>query len=464
MTRSLPSSTDASVQELAGRMLALRGDRDALVSADLSSETSAALAAQGFENLAARATVFWHRRNESRLMAGFGRVLELRGTPDSTLEDAAAQIRALSATARAATLELARPRIFGGARFTARGSRHDPAWSAFGGWQFVVPEVLLSINADLVAASLTLHLPAHESVEELVGRVRRSLTHAFAERPEPQAGAVARSSHTGTDGSAWKASVATAIGEIAAGRYRKVVLARQVPVPLSATSPQIGEVLARLASRYPSCFVFKHHAGAMDWVGASPELLASLDNGVVRAASLAGTRPRSQDPDADVRLAHELWNDPKERSEHAFVAAALHEAFTPLCTEVHAPAQPEIMTIANLHHLYTPFHGNVRKGVTILDVVQRLHPTPAVGGAPRAEALEAIDRLEDMDRGWYAGPIGWLDFEGAGEFAVALRSGLISSDEALLFAGGGIVAGSDPTRELAETDLKLRPLREALGG
>jgi len=464
LTRSLPSSIDESATELAARLLALCGGRAALVSIDLSPETSRALAAQRFESLAARATVLWHRRNESRLMAGFGRALEIRGEPDSTLEAAALEIRTLSSSARAATLELARPRLFGGARFTARGSRRDPAWSAFGGWQFVVPEVLLSIHGDLVAASLTLRVPAHESVDDLAARVRRAIANAFEEHPEPQTESATEARHTGAGGSAWESSVATAIGEIAAGRYRKVVLARQVPVPLSGATPPVGEVLGRLATRYPSCFVFKHQAGSSNWVGASPELLASLDNGVVRAASLAGTRPRSQDPDADVRLAHELWNDPKERSEHAFVAAALHEAFTPLCTEVHAPAQPEIMTIANLHHLYTPFHGNVREGVTILDVVQRIHPTPAVGGAPRAEALEAIDRLEDMDRGWYAGPIGWLDFDGAGEFAVALRSGLISRDEALLFAGGGIVAGSDPARELAETELKLRPLREALGG
>jgi isochorismate synthase len=464
MTRSLPSSIDDSARGLAARMLVLRGDRTTLVSVDLSPATCRALAALGFESFTARATVLWHRRNDSRLMAGFGRAVELRGDPEATLEDATSKIRELSSNSRAATVRLARPRLFGGARFTANGSHHDPVWSAFGGWQLVVPEVLLSTDGDVVAASLTLRLAAHDSVENITARVRCALANAFGKRTPPEPDPVRLANHRGADGSAWKSSVATAIEEIADGKYRKVVLARQVPVPLSVDTPHIGEVLARLAHRYPSCFVFKHHAGGSDWVGASPELLASLDNGVVRAASLAGTRPRSPDPDADVRLAHELWNDPKERSEHAFVAAALHEAFTPLCTEVFAPAQPEIMTIANLHHLYTPFNGNVRDGVTILDVVQRIHPTPAVGGAPRCEALEAIDRLEEMDRGWYAGPIGWLDFAGNGEFAVALRSGLINQEETLLFAGAGIVAGSDPVRELAETDLKLRPLREALGG
>jgi len=122
------------------------------------------------------------------------------------------------------------------------------------------------------------------------------------------------------------------------------------------------------------------------------------------------------------------------------------------------------MSIANIHHLHTPFEGQAHEGIGILDVVAALHPTPAVGGAPRAEALDAIDRLESMDRGWYAGPIGWTDLAGDGEFAVALRSGLVSDFEAVLFAGAGIVDGSVPEREFAETELKLRPLREALFG
>ncbi|MGH2634487.1 MAG: isochorismate synthase, partial [Tepidiformaceae bacterium] len=349
-------------------------------------------------------------------------------------------------------------------RFAPGGSVRDSAWRAFGGWQFVLPEIFVAMEDGRASATLTLQLSATDSECEIGAKVHQALIAPFNVRPVGQPAAADARLGRALSPDAWQAAVAAAIGEIRAGQYRKVVLARRAAERRDRCAASIGDVLTRLGTRYPACFVFKFATEGSDWIGASPELLGSVDGEVVRAASLAGTRRRSDDPRIDERLAAELLSDPKERSEHDFVAAAMREALTPLCCELRAPDGPRVMSIANIHHLSTPFEGQVREGIGILDVIAALHPTPAVGGSPRREAVEAIDRLEGMDRGWYAGPIGWADADGNGEFAVALRSGLVSSGEAMLFAGAGIVDGSEPHREFAETELKLQPLREALFG
>jgi isochorismate synthase EntC len=159
-----------------------------------------------------------------------------------------------------------------------------------------------------------------------------------------------------------------------------------------------------------------------------------------------------------------LLESAKDRSEHAVVVRALREALAAVCSEVSAPDAPALLSVRNVHHLYTPVTGALANGSCLLDIVARLHPTPAVGGFPSQTALRFIREREDLDRGWYAAPVGWLDRHGEGEFAMALRSALIAGSEASLFAGCGIMADSDPEQEYAESWLKLRPVLSALGG
>jgi isochorismate synthase len=185
--------------------------------------------------------------------------------------------------------------------------------------------------------------------------------------------------------------------------------------------------------------------------------------GLATTMALAGSFGRGSTDADDAALGNRLLSDPKERSEHAFVVEALRAGLAEVSTRVIADAEPRLRKLANLQHLLTPVHGQLAPGRTILDVVDRLHPTPAVGGSPREPALELIREREDLDRGWYAGPIGWLNRAGEGEFVVGLRSALLRSSEATLFAGCGIVAESDPAAELAESNWKLRPMLAALG-
>jgi isochorismate synthase len=261
----------------------------------------------------------------------------------------------------------------------------------------------------------------------------------------------------------WKAIVHQVEHNLRRGELGKVVLARQVQVEGQASfDPAV--VLDRLRADYGDCFVFAVARGERCFLGASPERLVRLRDGSIRATCLAGSIARGATPEEDQRLGAELMASAKDRAEHEFVVRAICEALADVCGEQLPSGEPSLMKLRNVQHLFTPIVGRVAVGCDILDLVSRLHPTPAMGGVPREPALDMIRRFEGMARGWYAAPVGWMDARGEGEFAVAIRSALLHGAEASLFAGCGIVAGSDPDREYAESCLKLRPVLAALGG
>lgn len=263
------------------------------------------------------------------------------------------------------------------------------------------------------------------------------------------------------DADTWRAGVAEAAAAIRAGWLEKVVLAREVraraPAPFDADA-----AIRRLRDAYPSCHVFALWRRDRVFLGASPERLVRLEGRTVAAAVVAGSIARGDDPAADAAQRARLQASAKDRAEHAVVGRALREGLAELCDDVSGPAGPEVLTVSNVHHLHTPLAARLREGRTLLDLVARLHPTPAVGGAPREEALAFLREHERLDRGWYAAPVGWLGRDGGGEFAVALRSALVRGAEASLYAGCGVMGDSDPAEEYAESALKLRPMRAAL--
>jgi menaquinone-specific isochorismate synthase len=246
------------------------------------------------------------------------------------------------------------------------------------------------------------------------------------------------------------------------GRIDKAVVSRQVR--LRASHPvDVPAVLRRLAAEAPETTVFAVTRGPRTFLGATPELLVSLRGRDVRTMAMAGSTRRGGDVASDSSLATAMLQSDKEREEHAIVVTSLRDALAPITSRLDVAVGPEVAPHRYVQHLVPTMTGRLREPRDVIDLAARLHPTPAVGGAPRDLALELIAEEESHERGWYAGPLGWLDRHGNGDFVVALRSGVIEGPEATLFAGCGIVADSDPDREWDESSAKLLSLSTALG-
>ena len=264
-------------------------------------------------------------------------------------------------------------------------------------------------------------------------------------------------------------AVAGAAERIRAGSLRKVVLARTLLVD-AERALDAKQLLWRLRAVDPDCYAFASPEPPPDLappggllVGASPELLVVRRGREVRATPLAGSAPRFGDFKRDQISAARLVSSEKDREEHEVVVEDVARVLAGYCDGLTRPMEPELMGTANVWHLATPFAGRLHDpSVTALDLVAALHPTPAVCGTPREEAREALSQLEPIDRGCYAGPVGWVDADGDGEWAIALRCAEITGTTARLFAGAGIVADSVPEEELDETEAKFRALLDSL--
>ena len=222
--------------------------------------------------------------------------------------------------------------------------------------------------------------------------------------------------------------------------------------------PDVARLLATLRSTYPACATVGVSIGTTSFVAATPERLVAVAGDRLHTAALAGSAPRHADPAIDAALGQGLLTSPKERSEHAVVVDAIDHALQRLGMVDHHPADPVLLRLHGIQHLHTPIDARLPRGIGLFDVVGALHPTPAVAGHPGGRSAELRSTHEGMDRGWFASPVGWLDSSGDGEFRVALRSALITDVETTLYAGAGVVRGSDPSRELLETDVKLGAL------
>jgi menaquinone-specific isochorismate synthase len=258
-------------------------------------------------------------------------------------------------------------------------------------------------------------------------------------------------------GASWALVVERAVKRITAGELDKVVLARDLVAEL-AEPLDVRAALDRLAERYPACWTF-HVDG---WFGATPEMLVRQERGLVTSRVLAGTIRRTGDDAHDLALAAALARSSKDLEEHEFAVRSVAEALAPYCSSMNVPESPFVLHLPNVMHLATDVTGVLEDRTTSLGLAAALHPTAAVGGTPTADAVALIHELEGMERGRYAGPVGWLDAAGDGEWGIALRSAEYAGKRVRLFAGCGIVADSDPEAELAEAAAKFVPVRDAL--
>ena len=262
----------------------------------------------------------------------------------------------------------------------------------------------------------------------------------------------------------YRAAVSGGLAAIASGAVNKIVLARAQDMRADAPLHPL-RLLNGLRERFPGCYSFSVANGrGHSFIGASPERLVRVSKGVLETEALAGSAPRGQSASADAAFGAGLLASEKDQREHQHVIASIRRRLEPLGLVLDFPTEPALRKLANVQHLHTPVSAALPAGVTLLAALAQLHPTPAVGGTPRESAVARIRELETFSRGLYAGAIGWVNARGGGEFLVGIRSALIAGETARIYAGAGIVAGSDLEREFAETELKFAALRDALRG
>jgi len=349
-----------------------------------------------------------------------------------------------------------RPRLLAALAFDGRRAPRGP-WEGWGCGQLLLPCLLFVRDGEVNGVVVAPGVPPQQLSATLTAIVAAAATPDIL--PAPVDWRVAHE----LDRPRLLASVAAVAAEIRAGVYEKVVLAGSRELEASAPI-DLGAAIERLRSEYPHCHLFTVTRGDATFLGASPELLVSLREGRVLALGLAGSAPRGESEAEDDQYGQGLLGSAKDRIEHAIVVQAVREGLAPLTDALRAPNQPRLLRLRNIQHLATEVTARARAGVSILALVRGLHPTPAVCGWPTEAARRVIHAHENFERGWYAGPVGWVDAAGDGEFAVALRSALVRGRRAWLFAGAGIMGDSRPEAELAEIALKFRPLAGALAG
>jgi menaquinone-specific isochorismate synthase len=355
-------------------------------------------------------------------------------------------------------------RYYGGFRFDAPqapgGLVPESDWTAFGTYRFVLPRVELVQHDDEHILACNLVLPRDANAATSIVERLRSLAPP-TDRSHPSL--PAPTDRVDRPGRAdWTSMVQWALDRIRGRGLEKVVFARQVEVGLGRPVDPL-DLLHHLKAATPGCFHFGlRSAAGPAFVGASPERLVRRVGDRVVSEAVAGTRKRGDTPAADAALREELLTSDKERREHAFVERAIRRDLEALCRDMDPPEPPAELALARGRHLHARLAGTLRNGVSTLDLLDALHPTPAVGGVPRDEALAAIRDREPFDRGWYAGPVGWMGSDAA-EFAVAIRSGLVRPERLALFSGAGIVEGSVPGKEWDEIEQKIGDFAAVLG-
>lgn len=356
------------------------------------------------------------------------------------------------------------PLLLGGFSFDPLAGK-TPLWEGFSDASFILPQFLLTVTGRECWLTVNALIRPGEDVEQTAKRLTDKEDALLGEVADFYLSPPDRASFEmfEVEPDRWKKTVAAAAREIREGVIEKVVLARQLRLQSDKSfSPEAS--LYRLRERQPHSFLFAVERGEACFLGASPERLVKREGERLYSTCLAGTTRRGEDPEEDQKLGEALLSDPKNRGEHAVVVHMIGEVFQRGCSQVRTPDSPSLYRVRDVQHLFTPVEGTPLPETTLLSMVQQLHPTPALGGFPQKEAVARIRETEGMDRGWYSAPVGWLDYRGDGEFACAIRSGLIRGREASLFAGCGIVGDSEPNSEYEETKLKFKPMLSALGG
>jgi salicylate biosynthesis isochorismate synthase len=350
------------------------------------------------------------------------------------------------------------PVFVGGFAFAPDGGA-TPEWSSFAPARLVLPEVALARHRDEARLTVCARVDGDEHPDAVLDRVRERLGELRPASmplidPDPvervRVASAAPPSH-------FEEAVRRATERIAGGELQKVVLAREVRVHAPGQLDP-APVFGALREVFPACYSYLAGTPEGAFVGASPELLVRREGARAQTVALAGTTRRSADPAVDDLLGEQLLRSAKDRGEHTIVARRIERTLDPVSLWTAVADDPGLVKVHNVQHLATPIRAQLREPLAAVELAGLLHPTPAVGGEPREAALPLIPALEGLDRGWYAGAVGWTDLSEDGEFCVALRCALLRERVAHLYAGCGIVRDSEPSAELAESEVKLQAL------
>ena len=356
---------------------------------------------------------------------------------------------------------------FVGLAFDPEAAPHPP-WDGIPNSVALIPEILYTRKG--LNSHLTFNLVRRPDTDMRTVRTRwfEMARDLLSRLLYPQALDLTRTvrlplRRAGDDGAAhhWSAQVGAALNAIKRAEFEKVVLTRSVKVE-APTTFNLGRILAWLETRYPGCIHFAVPLADKMLVGVTPERLISLSSGTAVADAIAGTRPRQSEQSRPDNRLNPLLNDLKMRREQRLVVEGILGSLKPVSHDLITARQPLILSLPNVQHLWSPIQAKIRNGVTLLDLAERLHPTPAVSGMPRDRALQWLKTQGEQWRGWYTGAVGWATRQGEGELAVALRCALLDGNTATLFAGAGILRESDPQQEYLETEWKLQSMLEAL--
>lgn len=416
---------------------------------------------------------FWEMPQQGLAISAGGELVSVQADGPSRFEhvhDRIDEINTCTATYTAASHRYSGLNFLGG--FSFHDENVDPLWESFRAASFSVPEWMIIKDGDQGLLTITLDISGFTSADQINHSVREKLL-PFSKLYHLDPSEVTEHRNTHSPGpdislnwspaaySQWVESVKEAKAYIDNDCFEKIVLAREVVVN-TPKKPAPVHIVNGLRRRYPNCYSFLIRKKGGTFIGSSPERLAAFNDRVLYTEALAGSIERGVTATDDSALARQLLESPKNTSEHYYVVKAIEQKLEPFALDVDRNTLPGIKKFTNVQHLSTPITVRLKDSNNRFSILKALHPTPAVGGYPWKHAARFLPKLERFSRGWYAGPVGWLNANGNGEFAVAIRSGLIRDTEARFYAGCGIVADSDPDAEWKETNLKLMPMLSAL--
>lgn len=414
---------------------------------------------------------FWQDAQEAQsdtIFAGFGAAANLFAWGAGRIASIQEQAKALFKTAVILNNSdpAAAPRLFGGFSFR-KDAAPDNTWASFHPAHFILPHYQLVQHDGASWLTINALIPADENPQENEPTLKEALTLRYqalqaatlAAQP-PVAPAEQRYPMAFP---AWEQMLDGAIDEIKNGRLQKVVLSRVSELRFTKNA-DVDSAMAYLGDQYADCYRFlfeprPHHA----FFGATPELLAKVNGRTIHTMALAGSIGRGTTDHDDDLLGSQLINSPKDRHEHDLVVQSILGRLAPLTSQLEIAPQPGLYKLSNIQHLYSPVRGKLLQGNGILPIIKALHPTPALGGSPRKKAMAFISEAESVTRGWYGAPVGWIDVNLDGAFAVGIRSAVAQEKRVWLYAGAGIVADSEPEKEWDETGLKFMPILNAFG-